>query len=130
MIHFLTILTKIILLVYKKLKITLRNGLLHHYRPYSPCVTKAHFDWVSLVFFKRWNASFLGSGADFPVGNVSIFKFFSGHVAESVIVLLDRLDMRQMQRWELTSTFDVLNVLQAVRLLAGAKLHPCCPSTI
>nr|KYP54063.1 hypothetical protein KK1_000230 [Cajanus cajan] len=59
---------------------------------------------------------FLGSGADFPVGNVSFFLFFSGHVAGSVIA---SLDMRRMQRWELAWTFDVLNVLQAVRLLAS-----------
>ncbi|KAL2338159.1 hypothetical protein Fmac_012605 [Flemingia macrophylla] len=59
---------------------------------------------------------FLGSGADFPVGNVSFFLFFSGHVAGSVIA---SLDMRRMRRWELAWTFDVLNVLQAVRLLAS-----------
>ncbi|KAJ7962848.1 Phosphatidylcholine:diacylglycerol cholinephosphotransferase 1 [Quillaja saponaria] len=57
---------------------------------------------------------FLGSGADFPVGNVSFFLFFSGHVAGSVIA---SLDMRRMQRWELAWTFDALNVLQSVRLL-------------
>ncbi|XP_014515814.1 phosphatidylcholine:diacylglycerol cholinephosphotransferase 1 [Vigna radiata var. radiata] len=62
---------------------------------------------------------FLGSGADFPVGNVSFFLFFSGHVAGSVIA---SLDMRRMQRKELAWTFDVLNVLQAVRLL-GTRGH-------
>lgn len=62
---------------------------------------------------------FLGSGADFPVGNVSFFLFYSGHVAGSVIA---SLDMRRMQRWELAWTFDVLNVLQAVRLL-GTRGH-------
>ncbi|GMY34051.1 phosphatidylcholine:diacylglycerol cholinephosphotransferase 1-like [Fagus crenata] len=62
---------------------------------------------------------FLGSGVDFPVGNVSFFLFFSGHVAGSVIA---SLDMRRMQRWELARTFDVLNVLQAVRLL-GTRGH-------
>lgn len=62
---------------------------------------------------------FLGSGVDFPVGNVSFFLFFSGHVAGSVIA---SLDMRRMQRWELAWTFDVLNVLQAVRLL-GTRGH-------
>ncbi|PKI72687.1 hypothetical protein CRG98_006938 [Punica granatum] len=62
---------------------------------------------------------FLGSGVDFPVGNVSFFLFFSGHVAGSVIA---SLDMRRMKRWELAWTFDVLNVLQAVRLL-GTRGH-------
>ncbi|WOK96912.1 hypothetical protein Cni_G05620 [Canna indica] len=32
---------------------------------------------------------FLASGADFPVGNVSFFLFFSGHVAGAVIASLD-----------------------------------------
>ncbi|KAI4355753.1 hypothetical protein L6164_004496 [Bauhinia variegata] len=58
---------------------------------------------------------FVGSGVDFPVGNVSFFLFFSGHVAGSVIA---SLDMRRMQRWEMAWTFDFLNLLQAVRLLA------------
>ncbi|CAK7356935.1 unnamed protein product [Dovyalis caffra] len=62
---------------------------------------------------------FLGSGADFPVGNVSFFLFYSGHVAGSVIA---SLDMRRMQRWELAWTFDVLNVLQVIRLL-GTRGH-------
>ncbi|KAF3450892.1 hypothetical protein FNV43_RR06981 [Rhamnella rubrinervis] len=62
---------------------------------------------------------FLGSGVDFPVGNVSFFLFFSGHVAGSVIAALD---MRRMQRWEMAWLFDVLNVLQAVRLL-GTRGH-------
>ncbi|KAF2301355.1 hypothetical protein GH714_023251 [Hevea brasiliensis] len=62
---------------------------------------------------------FLGSGVDFPVGNVSFFLFFSGHVAGSVI---SSLDMRRMERWELAWTFDVLNVLQSVRLL-GTRGH-------
>ncbi len=53
------------------------------------------------------------------MGNVSFFLFFSGHVAGSVIA---SLDMRRMQRWELARTFDVLNVLQAVRLL-GTRGH-------
>ncbi|XP_073317026.1 phosphatidylcholine:diacylglycerol cholinephosphotransferase 2-like [Primulina huaijiensis] len=57
---------------------------------------------------------FLGSGADFPVGNVSFFLFYSGHVAASVIA---SLDMKRMQRWELAYTFDALNVLQVIRLL-------------
>lgn len=56
----------------------------------------------------------MGSGADFPVGNVSFFLFFSGHVAGSVIA---SLDMRRMQRHELAWTFDMLNLLQGVRLL-------------
>ncbi|XP_028779165.1 phosphatidylcholine:diacylglycerol cholinephosphotransferase 1 [Neltuma alba] len=62
---------------------------------------------------------FVGSGVDFPVGNVSFFLFFSGHVAGSVIA---SLDMRRMKRWELAWTFDVLNVLQSVRLL-GTRGH-------
>ncbi|KAH9715100.1 phosphatidylcholine:diacylglycerol cholinephosphotransferase 1 [Citrus sinensis] len=62
---------------------------------------------------------FLGSGMDFPVGNVSFFLFYSGHVAGSVIA---SLDMRRMHRWEMAWLFDVLNVLQAVRLL-GTRGH-------
>lgn len=62
---------------------------------------------------------FLGSGVDFPVGNVSFFLFFSGHVAGSVIA---SLDMRRMQRLEMARTFDVLNILQGVRLL-GTRGH-------
>ncbi|XP_016491583.1 phosphatidylcholine:diacylglycerol cholinephosphotransferase 1 [Nicotiana tabacum] len=58
---------------------------------------------------------FLGSGVDFPVGNVSFFLFYSGHVAASVIA---SLDMKRMQRWELARAFDTLNVLQVVRLLS------------
>lgn len=58
---------------------------------------------------------FLGSGADFPVGNVSFFLFFSGHVAGAVIA---SLDMRRMKRWGLAWLFDILNVMQVVRLLA------------
>lgn len=56
----------------------------------------------------------MGSGADFPVGNVSFFLFYSGHVAASVIA---SLDMKRMQRWELAYVFDTLNVLQVIRLL-------------
>lgn len=62
---------------------------------------------------------FLGSGVDFPVGNVSFFLFYSGHVAGSVIA---SLDMRRTQRWELAWLFDGLNVLQSVRLL-GTRGH-------
>uniref|UniRef100_A0A5B7BKH2 Putative phosphatidylcholine:diacylglycerol cholinephosphotransferase 1-like n=1 Tax=Davidia involucrata TaxID=16924 RepID=A0A5B7BKH2_DAVIN len=58
---------------------------------------------------------FLGSGVDFPVGNVSFFLFYSGHVAASVIA---SLDMKRMQRWELAWSFDALNILQVVRLLS------------
>lgn len=58
---------------------------------------------------------FLGSGVDFPVGNVSFFLFYSGHVAASIIA---SLDMKRMQRWELAWTFDALNILQVVRLLS------------
>lgn len=62
---------------------------------------------------------FLGSEMDFPVGNVSFFLFFSGHMAGSVIA---SLDMRRMQRWGLAWTFDILNLLQAIRLL-GTRGH-------
>ncbi|CAM8924082.1 unnamed protein product [Rhodiola kirilowii] len=62
---------------------------------------------------------FLGSGADFPVGNVSFFLFYSGHVAGAVIA---SIDMRRMQRWNLARLFDLLNVLQVVRLL-GTRGH-------
>nr|GLL21243.1 phosphatidylcholine:diacylglycerol cholinephosphotransferase 1-like [Ipomoea trifida] len=58
---------------------------------------------------------FLGSGADFPVGNVSFFLFYSGHVAAAVIA---SLDMRRMQRQGMALAFDLLNVLQVVRLLS------------
>ncbi|KAL4559919.1 hypothetical protein LXL04_032065 [Taraxacum kok-saghyz] len=57
-----------------------------------------------------------GSGADFPVGNVSFFLFYSGHVAASVIA---SLDMRRMQRLKSAILFDILNVLQFVRLLSS-----------
>ncbi|KAF3337014.1 Phosphatidylcholine:diacylglycerol [Carex littledalei] len=59
---------------------------------------------------------FLGSGVDFPVGNVSFFLFYSGHVAGSMIA---SLDMRRMERYKMAWGFDILNVLQAVRLLAS-----------
>lgn len=52
---------------------------------------------------------------DFPVGNVSFFLFYSGHVAGAVIA---SLDMRRMRRYGMAWTFDVLNVLQAIRLLS------------
>lgn len=58
---------------------------------------------------------FLGSGVDFPVGNVSFFLFFSGHAGGAVIA---SLDMRRMRRRRLAIAFDVLNLLQALRLLA------------
>lgn len=58
---------------------------------------------------------FLGSGVDFPVGNVSFFLFFSGHVGGSVIA---SMDMRRIGRHGLALIFDTLNVLQVVRLLA------------
>ncbi|CAH2053596.1 unnamed protein product [Thlaspi arvense] len=62
---------------------------------------------------------FLGSGVDFPVGNVSFFLFYSGHVAGSMIA---SLDMRRMQRMRLAMLFDILNVLQSIRLL-GTRGH-------
>lgn len=77
------------------------------------------FVLLCLILANVDEQGFLGSGVDFPVGNVSFFLFFSGHVAGSVIA---SLDMRRMQRWELAWTFDVLNVLQAVRLL-GTRGH-------
>ncbi|TYH16634.1 hypothetical protein ES288_A05G131400v1 [Gossypium darwinii] len=58
---------------------------------------------------------FLGSGVDFPLGNVSFFLFFSGHVAGAVIA---SLDMRRMQRRVMAWLFDILNVLQSLRLSA------------
>ncbi|XP_051115516.1 phosphatidylcholine:diacylglycerol cholinephosphotransferase 1-like isoform X2 [Andrographis paniculata] len=58
---------------------------------------------------------YLGSGVDFPVGNASFFLFYSGHVAAAVIA---SLDMKRVQRWELAYLFDLLNVLQVMRLLA------------
>ncbi|XP_071731870.1 phosphatidylcholine:diacylglycerol cholinephosphotransferase 1-like [Rutidosis leptorrhynchoides] len=58
---------------------------------------------------------FLGSGVDFPVGNVSFFLFYSGHVAGSVIA---SLDMRRLKRFELAFLFDTLNLLQMIRLLS------------
>jgi len=57
----------------------------------------------------------LGSGVDFPVGNVSFFLFFSGHVGGSVIA---SLDMRRTGRYKMAWVFDALNVLQTLRLLA------------
>ncbi|XP_018513625.1 phosphatidylcholine:diacylglycerol cholinephosphotransferase 1 isoform X2 [Brassica rapa] len=62
---------------------------------------------------------FLGSGVDFPVGNVSFFLFYSGHVAGSMIA---SLDMRRMQRLRLAMLFDILNILQSIRLL-GTRGH-------
>lgn len=50
---------------------------------------------------------------------MSFFLFFSGHVAGSLIA---SLDMRRMQRWELARAFDLLNVLQVIRLL-GTRGH-------
>ncbi|XP_020685824.1 phosphatidylcholine:diacylglycerol cholinephosphotransferase 1-like [Dendrobium catenatum] len=58
---------------------------------------------------------FLSSGVDFPVGNVSFFLFFSGHIAGAMIA---SLDMRRMKRRRLALVFDYLNALQAFRLLA------------
>lgn len=58
---------------------------------------------------------FLGSGVDFPVGNMSFYLFFSGHVGGSIIA---SLDMRRMGRYRLAWMFDALNVLQSLRLLA------------
>ncbi|KAG8075340.1 hypothetical protein GUJ93_ZPchr0006g43532 [Zizania palustris] len=58
---------------------------------------------------------FLGSSMDFPVGNVSFFLFFSGHVAGAVIAAED---MRRAGRRGLARLYDGLNLLQGVRLLA------------
>uniref|UniRef100_A0ACD6AGE7 Uncharacterized protein n=1 Tax=Avena sativa TaxID=4498 RepID=A0ACD6AGE7_AVESA len=60
-------------------------------------------------------AEFLGSGMDFPVGNVSFFLFYSGHVAGAVIA---SLDMRRVGRHRLAGLYDALNLAQGVRLLA------------
>uniref|UniRef100_A0A0D3GII2 AtPDCT1/2 transmembrane domain-containing protein n=1 Tax=Oryza barthii TaxID=65489 RepID=A0A0D3GII2_9ORYZ len=60
-------------------------------------------------------AEFLGSGMDFPVGNVSFFLFFSGHVAGAVIAAED---MRRAGRRGMARLYDALNLLQGVRLLA------------
>uniref|UniRef100_A0A0D9WRY4 AtPDCT1/2 transmembrane domain-containing protein n=1 Tax=Leersia perrieri TaxID=77586 RepID=A0A0D9WRY4_9ORYZ len=60
-------------------------------------------------------AEFLGSGMDFPVGNVSFFLFFSGHVAGAVIAAED---MRREGRRRMARLYDALNLLQGVRLLA------------
>lgn len=65
-----------------------------------------------VIYFKQ---EFLGSGVDFPVGNVSFFLFFSGHVAGSVIA---SLDMRRTGRQAMAAAFDTLNLLQVLRLLA------------
>ncbi|OAE20637.1 hypothetical protein AXG93_154s1110 [Marchantia polymorpha subsp. ruderalis] len=58
---------------------------------------------------------FLGSELDFPVGNVSFFLFFSGHIGGSVIA---SLDLRRAQRRRLGAIVDFLNLLQWFRLLA------------
>ncbi|KAG8094746.1 hypothetical protein GUJ93_ZPchr0012g21211 [Zizania palustris] len=60
-------------------------------------------------------SEFLGSGMDFPVGNVSFFLFFSGHVAGAVIAAED---MRRAERRGLARLYDALNLLQGIRLLA------------
>lgn len=60
-------------------------------------------------------AEFLGSGMDFPVGNVSFFLFYSGHVAGAVIAAAD---MRRVGRLRLAALYDALNLIQGVRLLA------------
>ncbi|KAG2333166.1 hypothetical protein Bca52824_004346 [Brassica carinata] len=65
------------------------------------------------------NSEYLGSELDFPVGNSSFFYFFSGHVACTTIA---SLDMRRMQRFRLAMVFDILNVLQSIRLL-GTRGH-------
>ncbi|KAL0837535.1 hypothetical protein Bca101_089425 [Brassica carinata] len=76
-------------------------GLLHVY-----------LSWHSWLLYSAPSSS--GSGVDFPVGNVSFFLFYSGHVAGSTIA---SLDMRRMKRLRLALLFDILNVLQSIRLL-------------
>ncbi|CAL9101941.1 unnamed protein product, partial [Musa textilis] len=66
--------------------------------------------------FRSLVQGFQGSGVDFPVGNVSFFLFFSGHVAGAVIA---SLDMRRTRRRGMARVFDALNLLQSVRLLAS-----------
>ncbi|KAF2612155.1 hypothetical protein F2Q70_00010034 [Brassica cretica] len=74
---------------------------------------------IGLGFVGSPARDFLGSGVDFPVGNVSFFLFYSGHVAGSMIA---SLDMRRMQRLRLAMLFDILNILQSIRLL-GTRGH-------
>ncbi|CAA7021120.1 unnamed protein product [Microthlaspi erraticum] len=62
---------------------------------------------------------YLGSATDFPLGNATFFFFFSGHVGGTTIA---SLDMRRMQRFRLAMVFDILNVLQMIRLL-GTRGH-------
>lgn len=50
---------------------------------------------------------------------MSFFLFYSGHVAGSMIA---SLDMKRMQRFRLAMVFDILNVLQSIRLL-GTRGH-------
>lgn len=70
----------------------------------------------NLVYcFQSCLQEYLGSAIDFPLGNLSFFYFFSGHVAGATIA---SLDMRRMQRLRLAMIFDILNVLQSIRLLA------------
>lgn len=69
----------------------------------------------NLIWCRLFVQEFLGSGADFPVGNLSFFLFFSGHVGGSMIA---SLDMRRTGRYKMARTFDALNVLQSLRLLA------------
>ncbi|KAI3786012.1 hypothetical protein L1987_45139 [Smallanthus sonchifolius] len=88
-------------------------------RPRSTIVTLFMFTCRGILGYSTQlplPEGFLGSGADFPVGNVSFFLFYSGHVAGSVIA---SLDMRRMHRWELAFLFDTLNLLQVVRLLSS-----------
>ena len=67
---------------------------------------------IDILYMRQ---DFLGSEVDFPVGNVSFFLFFSGHVGASLIATLD---LRHMQRRRAALTMDTLNVLQILRLLA------------
>ncbi|CAA7021121.1 unnamed protein product [Microthlaspi erraticum] len=62
---------------------------------------------------------YLGSATDFPFKNATFFFFFSGHVGGTTTA---SLDMRTMQRFRLATVFDILNVLQMIRLL-GTRGH-------
>ena len=78
----------------------------------------SRIQWLKVIIW-LFLQDFLGSGVDFPVGNVSFFLFYSGHVAGSMIA---SLDMRRMQRLRLAMLFDILNILQSIRLL-GTRGH-------
>ncbi|KAF2581490.1 hypothetical protein F2Q68_00003027 [Brassica cretica] len=101
------------------------NGMENIVKKTDDCYTNGNgVGGKSKASFLTWTMrdavyDFLGSGVDFPVGNVSFFLFYSGHVAGSMIA---SLDMRRMQRLRLAMLFDILNILQSIRLL-GTRGH-------